>query len=135
MRRVGLLALVAGCGGASEGSAGGSSREDLVARFVRAHGKGDIEGMMNLVCWDGVTPEYRTKTREQFEKLKGMKLRGPRIDPPEQGQLTHYTREGVTYRLNLELGGNLRIEDETITMLFPAGQKGGRWYLSIMAPK
>ncbi len=114
--------------------------DDLILAYRTAHARGDVQLALDLVCMDGVRDRVGTRSIyvEEFRDAFRQPLRDVRIAPPSPGQLTQYERGGTIYRTNLEVIGNLVVEDASDrtapSVSFPIGRKDGVLYIATSVP-
>jgi hypothetical protein len=82
----------------------------LVEKFTSAHKSRNLDSMMSLVHWKGVTPETRASLRKSFERIAATEIKSVYVSKSIQGLTTEYVRASVRYRINLEPVGLLTIQ-------------------------
>lgn len=119
------------------------SRSDLIEAYRRAHDHSDVQAIMNLFCWDGVTAEVRTQTEDVERGKFGVKISELKVtteDPVERMKVLSYVRDGITYRFNLPVVAALAIyfpplsKDNESVQYYALGTKDGRYLIALMAP-
>jgi hypothetical protein len=117
------------------------SESELIDAYRQAHDRRDLQAMLQLFCWDGVTPEVRKVTengvKEMFEdKLLSVKM----TTEHPKGRMNRYIKNGVTYGLNLPVLKELVVETPFLPKAtpersyYPVGLKEGHYLISLMAP-
>ena len=117
------------------------SESELIDTYRRAHDTRDLQAMLKLFCWDGVTPEIRkvmeTRIKEMFEETL-LSIRTTTEHP--KGRMNRYIKNGVSYGLNLPVVSELVVETPSLPKAapeksyYPVGIKNGRYLISLMAP-
>jgi hypothetical protein len=135
--------LLVGCAKTQSQSNEKPSEQDLTEAYRQAHDRGDMQAMMNLFCWDRVTPEVRKQT-EDVERgtfaLKIVELKLTTEGPAERMKALSYERNGTTYRFNLPVVAALAIyfprlsPDNESVSYYAVGTKDGRYLIALMAP-
>lgn len=120
--------------------AAGPAEAELIDAYRQAHDRRDLQAMMNLYCWDRVTPEIRKMTerhaKESFDEKIG-KIAMTSEHPKER--LNQYIRNGITYGLNLTPVKELVVETPEPnsppgSMYYPVGIKDGHYCIAVAAP-
>lgn len=117
------------------------SESELVEAFRQAHDRRDMDAMLRLFCWDGVSQETRQITldflKQGFdEKIVSLKVTTER---PKEA-LDTFVKGGVTYRYNLPVIAWLVEENPPLTRgsfsgnYYPIGVQGGRYLIAQMSP-
>jgi hypothetical protein len=123
-----------------QSSVGASSESDLIQAFRQAHNRRDLEAMLNLFCWDGVTPEIRHVTETHIEESFDETIQSVRMTSEHpKGRMNQYIRDGRTYGFNLPLVKELVVETASPgagspLSYYPIGLKNGRYAIALMAP-
>jgi hypothetical protein len=134
-----ILTAISGAEGQSANMPGAGSVSELVGAFRTAHDRRDLDGMLDLFCWDQVTPEIRQGTEKDVEEsfdddISNLKTT---TDHPT-GQVNEFVRDGVGYGLNLTVTEELVMETAMPksgpkTTYYPIGMKNGRYFIALMA--
>jgi hypothetical protein len=111
----------------------------FVADVKAAFDTKDSSKLLSLVCWDGVTPEWKTMLTPQFSGMVQQKVSGVELVAPDPKQTTEFTRNGTTYRLNLAVIKQLKITivtkpGDSTSAAFPVGEKDGKLFIATTAP-
>ncbi len=94
--------------------AGGGPAEALVGRLRNALRFDDIDGAMQQVLLEGVSPDVRQVIRDVFQQVMDRKLRDIVFEPSPAGEdgapgAGDTVQDGVTYRPNAPVVGRLRV--------------------------
>jgi hypothetical protein len=143
-----VLAVVAstvlvGCAKTQSKSNEKPSQQDLMEAYRQAHDHDDMQAMMNLFCWDRVTPDVKKQT-EDVERgafaLKILEVKLTTEGPVERMKALSYERNGTAYRFNLPVVAALAIYfpplspgSESVSY-YAVGTKDGRYLIALMAP-
>jgi len=117
------------------------SESELIDGYREAHARRDLQAMLKLFCWDGVTPEVKKVTengvKEMFEdKILSIKM----TTEHPKGRMNRYIKNGVSYGLNLPVLRELVVETPflpkaaPVSSYYPVGVKDGHYVISLMAP-
>jgi hypothetical protein len=143
-----VLAVVAstvlvGCAKTQSKSNEKLSPQNLMDAYRQAHDHGDMQAMMNLFCWDRVTPDVRKQTEDVERGTFALKIFDLKLTteyPVERMKTLSYVRNGITYRFNLPVVAALAIyfpplskENESVNY-YAVGTKDGRYLIALMAP-
>jgi len=117
------------------------SQSELIDGYRQAHDRRDLQAMLKLFCWDGVTPELKKVTedwaKEMFEE-KVLSIKMTTEDP--KGRMNRYIKNGVSYGLNLPVMAELVVETPSLPKAAPeksyyaVGIKDGHYLIALMAP-
>ena len=126
------------------------SREALSERFREYSDRSDVEGVFRLVYWHGVSEADRGTLRRSLEVDFRERIKSVEVVPLSEGYLLEYTRNGITYRPNLQVVGELVVTFEPRDKLEPSadgsflvppstttylvGRKDGRYSIAMAAP-
>ncbi|HEY2460165.1 MAG TPA: hypothetical protein VGI16_05140 [Candidatus Acidoferrum sp.] len=112
------------------------SEAELVDGFRRTHDARDLPGISKLFCWDGVTAEMRKITEDRVQEMFDEKIVSIKLtDEHPKGRSNLFTRNGVTYGLNLPVVKELVSQTESSgTNDYPVGVKDGQYVIALMAP-
>jgi hypothetical protein len=134
-----ILTAISGAEGQSANMPGAGSVSELVGAFRTAHDRRDMDGMLDLFCWDQVTPEIRQGTEKDVEEsfdddISNLKT----TTEPPRGRVNEFVRDGVAYGLNLTVTEELVMETAMPksgpkTTYYPIGMKNGRYFIALMA--
>ena len=99
----------------------------------------DSSKLLSLVCWDGVAPEMKTMLTKQFSSMVQHPVSKVELVAPSPTMKTEYTRDGVTYRINLDVIKQLKItwvpkSGDYTTAAIPVGEKDGKLFFTTAAP-
>ncbi len=128
-----LIALVCGAGTVSAQS---PAEQELIRAYRAAHEAKDIGRAMILVYWAGVPDDIRASFQRNFQQDFARKISTVQVVPREANQLTEYTRQGRTYRTNLEVVGNLVVRfeppqaDGVTSTTYPLGTRDGKLFIT-----
>lgn len=118
--------------------AGGS---EFVKQYRAAHENKDLDALMKLVCWDGVEEPMREMYRSGWERDFPLKIHSIELKPASFREIvSEYTRNGKTYRPNLEVTGWISIvwakgqKAAPTTTDMPVGMKDGNTSITTAAP-
>ena len=111
----------------------------LVSKFQAAHRNQNLGGMMNLVYWEGVTPETKEGIRDSFEEVLKKPLKVVFVAPVAKDEVTEYTLDSVRYRPNLAPVGRLAIfgaspDDGVIQTSYLVGLLGEEYRIATATP-
>ncbi len=118
------------------------SQSELIGGYRQAHDRRDLQAMLKLFCWDGVTPELRQITEDGVKEMFDEKILSIKItDEHPKGRTNQYIRNGVTYGLNLPVVKELVLQtpssspnDTPMSSYYPVGIKDGHYVIALMAP-
>ncbi|MBI4744441.1 MAG: hypothetical protein HY776_06450 [Actinobacteria bacterium] len=141
MKKIGILVLV----GITlmelyvtpiEARAGAASESEFIELYKQAHLQNNVEMFMRLVYMNGVTEEIAEKIKKMASEDFKDKLASARITPKRENQITEYIRDGIIYRSNLKVIGNLEIKYEGNSRIsyLPIGIKNGVYYFPATVP-
>lgn len=123
------------------GAAGASGPDFLAERLRSAHSAQELEGLMDLVYWEGVSPGVRAALRSRFEQLLEQEILDVQIEAAGAADGDEYVHDdGTTYRPNLTIIGRLAIqlqpnpEFDNAAVSFPIGENLGTYYIAAAAP-
>jgi len=134
-----LGSAVGGAFGQSANTEGTGSVSELVSAFRSAHDHRDLDGMMNLFCWDQVTPEIRQVTEKDVEESFDDDISNLKTTTEHpKGRVTEFVRDGVPYGFNLAVIEEMVMEtaepkSSPKTVYYPIGAKNGRYFIALMA--
>jgi len=134
-----LVSAVSGAKGQSSNAIGSGSVPELVTAFRVAHDNRDLDGMMNLFCWDEVTAETRQVTEKEIEESFDSDISTLRTTTEHpRGRLNEFVRDGIPYGFNLTVIEELVMETALPksgpqTVYYPIGVKNGRYFFAQMA--
>jgi len=99
----------------------------------------DSSKLLSLVCWDGVAPEMKTMLTKQFSGMVQQPVSQVELVAPSPTLKTEYTRNGVTYRVNLAVIKQLKItyvpkSGDYTSLAIPVGEKDGKLLFTTAAP-
>lgn len=132
-----VLLLLAACkgtppppaaGGSAAGSATGAepSGEEFVNAYRAAHESGDVDAAMQLVHLEGVSEQLQVGLRRAFGKDFERQLASAELVELTEPPLEEKTIDGVTYRGNLKIVKELKVE--FVRLNTPDGEISGRTY-------
>jgi hypothetical protein len=118
------------------------SQSELIDGYRQAHDRRDLQAMLKLFCWDGVTPELRQMTEDGVKGMFEEKILRIKIaDEHPKGRMNQYIRNGVTYGLNLPVVKELVLQTASSSpnvtpgsSYYPVGIKDGHYVIAVMAP-
>ena len=111
----------------------------FVADAKAAFDTKDSSKLMSLTCWDGVTSEFKTMQTQQYSAMVQSPISKVELVAPDPKQTTEFTRDGVTYRLNLAVIKQLKITivtkpGDSASAAMPVGEKDGKLFIATTAP-
>src|SRR5919108_481452 len=136
-----ITIIICGCAKIQSKENGHPSERELIDKFRQAHDRRDLQGMLDLFCWDGVTTELREVTEDAVktsfdDKILTVKI----ISEHPKGRVSQYIKNGVTYGFNVPIEKELVIETpflpkaEPLISYYPLGVRGGHYVIAQMAP-
>jgi hypothetical protein len=135
-------ALLVGCAKTqSSPTAAQPSQTELIEAFRQAHDRRNVQAMLNLFCWDGVTPELRKLTEDSVktsfeDKIVSIKM----TSEHPKGRMNEYIRNGMTYGFNLPVVMELVVDSPSLpnsgssSDYYPVGIRNGKYLIALMAP-
>ena len=113
--------------------------QKLVAAFKAGYEKKDIDALMDLVYWKNVTPQTRNGIRRSFEEVLKAPLDNVFLVSVPKSLALEYTHGSITYRINLEPVGWLRVfykknQQGVTATSYLVGEKDGRYLIATGAP-
>lgn len=121
-------------------SAGLSGPEALIERFKTAQERQDMPALLRLVNLEGASEDAQRLVREQLQWAIDHTITAVAVEPLGTGDVTEYTRKGVTYRPNVEIKGKLVVhfepgeDSEEAAMSFLIGTRLGSYFIGVAAP-
>jgi hypothetical protein len=136
-------AVLVGCAKTQSKSNEKPSPQNLMDAYRQAHDHGDMQAMMNLFCWDRVTPDVKKQTEDVERGAFALKISDLKLTtegPVERMKALSYERDGTTYRFNLPVVAALAIyfprlsPDNESVSYYAVGTKDDRYLIALMAP-
>ena len=116
---------------------------EVESRFVAdaksAFDAKDSSKLLRLVCWDGVTPEMKTMLTQQFSGMVQQSTSQLELVAPDPNKKIEFTRNGVSFHLNLAVIKQLKITlvtkpGDSASVTIPVGEKDGNLFIATTAP-
>jgi hypothetical protein len=129
-----VLVFLVGCSKAQ-------SSAELTDAFRRAHDRRDMASLLQLFCWDRVTPELKQQTEELLRRSIDTSIIGVKLSTnlPKQ-RVREFVMGGVTYGLNLQEVADLVVSYQPATPgstsedHYAVGMRNGHYRIALMAP-
>ena len=115
-----------------------ASTDSLVSAFRRAHERRDVPALLALFHAECATSKMRALTEEGLRSHLDDPIQAARVEPPMEGRVATYEREGTRYELSVPLEGELVIVYDTATgrrSSYPLGSIGGVAKLGTMCAR
>lgn len=113
----------------------------VIASVKKAFETKQIQPIMDLYYWEGVSKKSRAKVAENIllELSSKPAIRSIQFIEPKPNELTEFVHAGVTYRANLPIIKRLEIifeprGAERLSTQFSVGEKNGKLYFAQLAP-
>ncbi len=130
-----FLFFVWGCGSSPEGNiqsmAGGvASKEELLSRIKSGINEKDLEGLMELGDWDGVSDKFVKMAEEHFQVTFSLSNPSFSFQDIQDADKKPIEANGQTYKWNIDPVALLMIKDSNSDSAIgiPVGFKDGRYY-------
>jgi hypothetical protein len=113
--------------------------QKLIAAFKAGYEKKDVDALMGLVYWKGVTVQTKNSIRRSFERVLKAPMDNVFVVPKPKDLTLEYTHGSITYRINLQPVGWLRVfykkhQQGVTTTSYVVGEKDGRYLIATAAP-
>ena len=140
-----VLVLLAACkgtppapGSAAGRVAGAEASDEFLNAYRTAHERDDVEAAMQLVYFEGVSEQLKTGFRRAFRTDFERQLASAELVDLTEPPLEEKTIDGRTYRANLKIVKELRVEfvrlkspdGEISARSHPVGLTNGRYYIA-----
>lgn len=135
-----VTVLTAGCAGSEAGLP--QSGNELATQVADAAGAEELESLLALVKWDGVSDQLRESLERSIRSLPEYGVASVEIEALPDGYRDRRVRNGIEYRPNVEVEGLLRVRfgsggpagSESIAMPFGRDSEGYRIAGTIEVP-
>jgi hypothetical protein len=139
LRHVTVIATLLAALGLRSIAASPEAEARFIADARAAFDTKNSTNLLNLVCWDRVTPDMKQMVTRQLSYLVQKPVDHLELVAADPADKIEYTRNGVTYRSNLSVIKQLKItfKSESTGLSsagFPIGEKDGKLFITTAAP-
>jgi hypothetical protein len=116
------------------------AKAQFIADVKVAFDTKDSTKLLDLVFWEGVSPEMKKMITQQMSGLVQQTVAQIELIALDPESKLEYTRDGITYRPNLTVVNQLKITFKSdnpanpSSAAMPVGEKGGKLFITTAAP-
>jgi hypothetical protein len=117
-----------------------AAESQFISQAKAAFDTKDSARLLALVCWDNVEDSMKQGIEQQFRELVKLEPETIKLVPADPKEQYEYSRGGVTYRTNLAVSKQLKINFKpgnplnTTEATMPLGEKEGRLFVTTAVP-